>query len=336
MPHEDYVGDDYAANNKVRNDRGGTSQGQGYGPYDIASGDSIHIVFAEGVSGLSWENCRVIGANWAEYYKGTGTPELILPDGGTASDHNQYKRAWVETGIDSLIKTFSNAKYNYDQNYNIPNSPPPPDQFTVTSEASDIKLTWSANAVAADNFDGFVIYRTDLLLDPETVYEKIFECGADYPLTEGKYVYTDTTAAYGTGYYYYIQTKSDGSDNDLEPGKPLYSSLFWTLTYIPAWVMDPSSLEEKNSLLKSFTLYQNYPNPFNASTKIVYDLGKPADVKISIYNIKGQLQDSYLIKNKSAGKHYFSLNVPDYASGIYYYQVEANSLRKTGKMILIK
>ena len=108
------------------------------------------------------------------------------------------------------------------------------------------------------------------------------------------------------------------------------------VTYIPAWVTDPSSLEEKNSLLKSFTLYQNYPNPFNASTKIVYDLGKPADVKISIYNIKGQLQDSYLIKNKSAGKHYFSLNVPDYASGIYYYQVEANSLRKTGKMILIK
>jgi hypothetical protein len=36
-------------------------------------------------------------------------------------------------------------------------------------------------------------------------------------------------------------------------------------------------------------LYQNYPNPFNPSTTIRFDLAKGGPVKLSIYNIKGQL-----------------------------------------------
>ncbi len=54
-PHDAYVGDDYAINytDPRRQSGGGTSQGQGYGPYTLAPGESVHIVFAESVTGIS-------------------------------------------------------------------------------------------------------------------------------------------------------------------------------------------------------------------------------------------------------------------------------------------
>ena len=58
-----------------RNDGGGTAMGQGFGPYHMASGDSIHIVFAEGVSGIGWEKGCEIGANWFQYKKKARTTD---------------------------------------------------------------------------------------------------------------------------------------------------------------------------------------------------------------------------------------------------------------------
>ena len=35
-------------------------------------------------------------------------------------------------------------------------------------------------------------------------------------------------------------------------------------------------------------LYQNYPNPFNAGTTIRYDLDRPAQVRIAVYDLPGR------------------------------------------------
>src|SRR5574341_1320666 len=47
VSHADQIGDGFA--DAFGNDAGGFAQGQGYGPYDLAPGDSIHIVLAEAV-----------------------------------------------------------------------------------------------------------------------------------------------------------------------------------------------------------------------------------------------------------------------------------------------
>ena len=63
-------------------------QTQGYGPYDLAPGDSIHIVQAEGVTGLTRAKSWEVGTNW--YYDNS---PFDMPDGSTSNDRNAYKRA---------------------------------------------------------------------------------------------------------------------------------------------------------------------------------------------------------------------------------------------------
>ena len=66
--NDEEVGDQYPNNwtKAGRIDAGGTCQNIAYGPYTIAPGESIHIVFAEGVSGLSREKNREVSSNWIQ------------------------------------------------------------------------------------------------------------------------------------------------------------------------------------------------------------------------------------------------------------------------------
>jgi len=222
VKHDILVGDGYPFDygDPIRQGGGGTSQGQGFGPYDLAPGDSIHIVFAEGVSGISWEKGREIGIKWLQWRNGIGTPELKMPDGSTTTDYNLYKRRWFDTGKDSIIKTFRNAI----DNYNTPGfiqSPPPPSNFTVTSGGDRIRLEW-----AQAGTDGYVIYRSrGNVLDYRTVYEKIWET-SDPNVTS----FDDVAAVRGFDYYYYVQAKSGG----------LLSNLFWSITNTPATLQRPA------------------------------------------------------------------------------------------------
>jgi hypothetical protein len=213
---------------------GDVNTGQGFGPYNgLAPDDSIHIVFVEGVSGLSWEKGREVGANWLQYYNHTGTPQLVLPDGSTTVDPDLYKRKWCETGKDNILQTYRNAKQNYDAGYNVPQPPPPPDHFTVTSGGDKIILEWSNNAVSSAHFDGYVIYRSKgNVLNWMSSYEKIFECSKSNAVQS----FDDVTAKRGFDYYYYIQSKDDGTQD----GTTLYSSLFWTVTSVPATLQRPA------------------------------------------------------------------------------------------------
>ena len=239
LQHDELVGDTYPTLyiDPRRQTGGGTSQGQGYGPYNLAPGESIHIVFAEGVSGISWEKGREVGHNWLQWRNNISQPPLVMPDGSSTTDFNLYKRRWVETGRDSMLQTLRNAKRNFASGYTLPMPPPPPQQFTVTSGGDRIQLAWANNATAHPNFDGYVIYRTEgSVMTWRTVYKKIFECNRSSVV----HSFDDVTAVRGFDYYYYIQSKDDGSTNDLEPGVSLSSSMFWTMTSVAAYLRRPA------------------------------------------------------------------------------------------------
>jgi hypothetical protein len=241
QPHDVVIGEGYAQDyaDSKRNGGGGTSQGQGYGPYNIAFGDSIHIVFAEAVSGISWEQCRTIGSNWLAWRNGTGTPNLVMPDGSATTDFNDYKRRWVETGRDSIMQSFQRAMVNFQNNYQIQSAPLPPSTFTVTSGGEKIHLEWMpSDDETRSDFNGYVVYRSQgRVLDYEAVYEKIFECNKSNIANS----FDDITAKRGVEYYYYVQAKDDGSQNTVNPGTPLYSSMFWTVTSVGAVLGRPAT-----------------------------------------------------------------------------------------------
>jgi hypothetical protein len=243
LPHDMVIGSGYAEDysDPRRQAGGGTSQEQGFGPYTLAPGDSVHIVFAQAVSGLSRQKNLEVGANWLKYYNGTATPVLNMPDGSQAAQSlagaNTYKQAWVQSGIDSILKTYRNAINNYNSGYKIPMPPPPPQSFTVTSGGDRISLSWSDNADSYPHFNGYVIYRSmGTVMDPKSEYDKIFECDKSNLVHN----FDDKTAQRGFDYYYYVQSKDDGTQNDVQPGTPLYSSMFWTLTNTAASLQRPA------------------------------------------------------------------------------------------------
>ncbi len=88
-------------------------------------------------------------------------------------------------------------------------------------------------------------------------------------------------------------------------------------------------------------LNRNYPNPFNPETTIRYALKETSRVKISIYNLKGQLIRSLVDDSKAAGNYSVIWNGKDdrgasVSSGIYFYRMEANNFSATQKMMLMK
>lgn len=290
--HDEVVGDDYPINytDPRRQTGGGTSQGQGFGPYTLASGDSIHIVFAEGVAGLCRQKNREVGGNWLQWYKKTGAPTLVMPDGSETTDHNLYKRRWVETGKDSILKTYRNAMRNYQSGYAIPQPPPPPNKFTVISGGDRIRLEWSDNATSWPHFDGYVIYRSEgNVLVPKTMYKKIFECNKSNVV----HSFDDITASRGFDYYYYIQSKDDGTQNDVEPGKPLYSSLFWTVTSVPATLQRPAVIATLDSIRVVPNPYDIRARAYQFGDKFQYDriafYGLPPECTIKIFTERGDL-----------------------------------------------
>ncbi len=136
-----------------------------------------------------------------------------------------------------MMQMFHRALRNYKLGYKIPHPPPPPQQFTVASGGDRISLSWSNNAESSSHFNGYVIYRSrGNVLDWTSVYEKIFECDKSNVVHN----FDDLTALRGFDYYYYIQSKDDGTQNDIAPGVPLTSSLFWTVTSVPATLQRPA------------------------------------------------------------------------------------------------
>ncbi|MBL7149754.1 MAG: T9SS type A sorting domain-containing protein [Candidatus Cloacimonetes bacterium] len=91
------------------------------------------------------------------------------------------------------------------------------------------------------------------------------------------------------------------------------------------------------------TQYQltNYPNPFDPETKIVFNLPEEGDVKLEIYNIKGQKVKTLLDCYMSPGRSEMIWNGKDdngkpVSSGVYFYQLVTEKKTITKKMILIK
>ena len=93
---------------------------------------------------------------------------------------------------------------------------------------------------------------------------------------------------------------------------------------------------EDNNLPSSFSLNQNYPNPFNPSTTISFNLPVQAKIKVIIYDALGTQLEVIADDVKSAGTHNVTWNAKNYASGIYFYKLEADNFVQVRKMILMK
>jgi hypothetical protein len=93
---------------------------------------------------------------------------------------------------------------------------------------------------------------------------------------------------------------------------------------------------------ETFSLMQNYPNPFNPSTTIKYELPQASVVTLRAFNILGERIAELVNKEESAGLHSAVFNGALFASGVYFFKLEARPLNggrtytSVKKMILMK
>jgi len=79
-----------------------------------------------------------------------------------------------------------------------------------------------------------------------------------------------------------------------------------------------------------------YPNPFNPVTMISYSTDKTSAIKLTVYNIKGELVTTLVDQVQSSGLHSVKFNAAGLNSGVYLYKLQSASKSITNKMILLK
>jgi len=100
-------------------------------------------------------------------------------------------------------------------------------------------------------------------------------------------------------------------------------------------------IEHIHAVPDDFHLYQNYPNPFNPHTIIEFDLPRRSEVSLNIVNILGRNITCLVADNLSAGTYRVQWNGTDtdnnpVASGVYFYQLQADNTVTTRKMTLLR
>lgn len=289
---------------------------QAFGPYDMALGDSVVIVYAVGVNGISRQLAIEKGLEWRDWYRGVA--------GATFDD--AAKNELLATGKDSLFQTLDRALWAWNQNLNIPSPLPAPD-LTVTSGPNRIDLSWEDLSAVNDfqsgvpDLQSYRIYRKrgNFLVDEDTELNSdgthlLWEHIADVPSTETSY--SDLNVVRGEAYHYAV-TAIDNSG--------LESSKYANRSELPAIAFSPG--------LSSADAVRVVPNPFisgagdfnfsgtRANTILFVNL--PAYCTLRIYTASGDLIKVIKHESGSADNQWDLITESNQyvASGVYLLQV---------------
>ncbi len=88
-------------------------------------------------------------------------------------------------------------------------------------------------------------------------------------------------------------------------------------------------------------LGQNYPNPFNPTTTIPFVLEEESDVRLSVFDARGQLVQVLVNRTLPVGANDAVWNGRDsrgnpVASGVYFCRLETPGTAQTRKLMLLK
>ena len=110
--------------------------------------------------------------------------------------------------------------------------------------------------------------------------------------------------------------------------------------------MDVAAAPVLTAVVEQTQLLANYPNPFNPETWIPYQLANPSEVRITIYDTRGTVVRHLELGHQREG-YYTGQSLAAYwdgrntvgervASGVYFYQLQADNLSLLRKMLILK
>ncbi|MBN1780464.1 Ig-like domain-containing protein [bacterium] len=180
------------------------------------------------------------------------------------------------------------------------------------AQTNAVELVWSSASELRNS--GFHVYRSTKQDGP---FEQIT---SDLIRSENamNYRYTDGSVEPGLNYYYKLMDV-DEQGRSGEHG--------------PVMVQIPRP--------EAYVLYQNFPNPFNPVTTIRYEIPKRDQVKILIYNMRGQLVTTLVNAELDPGYYeseWDGRNAQghDVSTGLYIYRLQSSRKVITKRMVKMK
>jgi M6 family metalloprotease-like protein len=286
---------------------------------------------------------RSVTLNWSLPFETTlSNPPSLL-------GYNLYQSGNLLASLDSTILTYNVANSAggpsmhffitalYDQiegesspsnSQNISMPFAVPHDLAATMPANGVHLTWAYD-FSHINLRGFRVYRSGVHLTTGTF------------VPADTYWYLDETAVPGTSYSYDVRALFQNPTGVSGPSIPL------DLVYV----------SDSDELAQSVAteLYANYPNPFNPETVINFRVGGiegpgfenatltlgEKNVRISIYNLKGQLVRELLNNELAPGMYSVVWDGTDetgreVSSGVYFYRMTIDDFSATRQMLLMK
>ena len=99
---------------------------------------------------------------------------------------------------------------------------------------------------------------------------------------------------------------------------------------------DPSTLADEAEMILDYALSDAYPNPFNPETNINYMITNDEHVIVKVFDLKGREVLNLENGPQLAGSHQIRLNMSQFASGAYIYQIRAGHFSASKRMLLLK
>ncbi|MBN2012028.1 T9SS type A sorting domain-containing protein, partial [candidate division KSB1 bacterium] len=90
------------------------------------------------------------------------------------------------------------------------------------------------------------------------------------------------------------------------------------------------------ALAKKYELAQNYPNPFNPTTNIGFAVPVSGKVKLTVYNLVGQVVATLVDEQLFAGKYSVNFDAANLPSGMYIYKLRAGDTLMSKKLMVLK
>jgi M6 family metalloprotease-like protein len=174
-----------------------------------------------------------------------------------------------------------------------------------------VVLNWQAPASAGRNLAGYKVFKNG-----SSVFSGVIEATT----------YTDPNVSEGSSYSYYVKAVYQ-NPTALSPASNTINI-----------TVNPTDTED---LIKVTRLDGNYPNPFNPSTTVSFSLKSDAKVKLSVYNVKGELVKTLADEEMKAGRHSIiwngtNLHNKQTAAGIYFLKMSTPDYTSNKKMIMLK
>jgi photosystem II stability/assembly factor-like uncharacterized protein len=191
--------------------------------------------------------------------------------------------------------------------------------FTATPGASSVvHIAWKT--LSEINNYGFEVQRSGSSTDGFSTLAGGFVKGHGTTTIPQSYAFDDSSASTGSWFYRLKQIDLDGTAHYFDPVR---------VDIVTGTVAGRSAPPE-------FALLQNHPNPFNPSTTIRFDLAADRDVSLKIYNSLGQAVSELVSGHMPAGRYSIAWNASGYASGVYFYRLEAGKFVQTKKLIVLR